>query len=207
METFSKLYTCNNGVWHSYFGSGKSLGCNRQFYENSSVQQQARGKKKKVCPQLLAEAQRTKHRVHRCAAAWILSSAVCRMPTAAVLSPNQRRYPCVSPRIEQWGNSQNWGLTADPCHEKHRPRRGWGGFEAHLLPTPAPSRQRAGSPPGPVCPLGRYFAEFGMLICGGKGEAVCYSSIESSAREMSNLTILLRPWEKNVTVSVSLYLI
>lgn len=169
----------------------------------SSRQEVKRKKSARSCWQRRKE----QNRVHRCAAAWILSSAVCRMPTAAVLSPNQRRYPCVSPRIEQWGNSQNWGLTADPCHEKHRPQRGWGGFEAHLLPTPAPSRQRAGSPPGPVCPLGRYFAEFGMLICGDKGEAVCYSSIESSAREMSNLTILLRPWEKNVTVSVSLYLI
>jgi len=34
------------------------LGCNREFYEKSSVQQQARGKKKRVCLGLLAEVQR-----------------------------------------------------------------------------------------------------------------------------------------------------
>lgn len=79
------------------------------------------------------------NRVHRCAAVWILSSAICWMPPVAVLSPNQRRNPCGSPRIEQWGNSQNWGLTADPYHEKHRPRRGLGGSKpTSCLPQPPP---------------------------------------------------------------------
>lgn len=70
------------------------------------------------------------------------------------------------------------------------------GVESPVLPTPAHSCQCVGSLLGLVHPLGRYFAEFGMLISRDKGEVGCYSSIESSAREMCNLTIHLCPWEK-----------
>lgn len=124
------------------------------------------------------------------------------MPVLCKSDTNQLIYPCVSLRMEQWGNSQSWGLTAAPCCKQHRPSRGWAGFKAHLLPTLAHPCQCAGSPPGPVCPLGRYFADFGMLICKDEGKQGVTVPLRAVP---DNLTIHFHPWEANVTISVSLF--
>lgn len=95
MEAFSQFYMYNNRVWPNCYCLGKSLGCIKQFYENSSVQQQARG----VCLGLLAEAQRTKESsLLRCS---VNPQFDCSVLTVAVLSSAQTALALLSGPSDQ----------------------------------------------------------------------------------------------------------